>query len=241
MKLKYYLRGLGIGIVVTALIMGLISLSKKETLSDAEVIARAEKLGMVQSGVLSEDLGGDSIENQNENQIENNDDGDSVDTLSENTQKPVDLVEPEKPVEPVENIEPEKPVEPVATVEPAEPVVDEKKEDVKPAEPVVDEKKEDVKPAEPVEPVETVKPADATEVTDNSTAADTVTIKVNGGDGSRTVAQRLKDAGVIDNVEVFDNYLCKNGYDRHITTGNHIIKKDSNYKDIAENLTKKVN
>ena len=47
MKLKYYLRGLGIGIAVTSLIMG-ISLGGKETLSDAEIKERAAQLGMVE-------------------------------------------------------------------------------------------------------------------------------------------------------------------------------------------------
>ena len=47
MKLKYYLRGLGIGIIVTTIILT-ISFSKREVeISDAEVIARASELGMV--------------------------------------------------------------------------------------------------------------------------------------------------------------------------------------------------
>ncbi len=48
MKLKYYLRGLGIGIFVTALIMS-IALGGKEKLSDEEIIARAKALGMVEN------------------------------------------------------------------------------------------------------------------------------------------------------------------------------------------------
>lgn len=47
MKLKYYLRGLGIGIIVTTIIL-MISFSKREVeISDEEVIARAIQLGMV--------------------------------------------------------------------------------------------------------------------------------------------------------------------------------------------------
>ena len=48
MKLKYYLRGLGIGIICTAIIMGIaLSGNKRETLTDAEIIERARLLGMV--------------------------------------------------------------------------------------------------------------------------------------------------------------------------------------------------
>ena len=53
MRLKYYLRGLGIGIVVTAMIMGVSANGKTESLTDAQIIARAKELGMV-DGVLSE-------------------------------------------------------------------------------------------------------------------------------------------------------------------------------------------
>ncbi|HBI73185.1 MAG TPA: hypothetical protein DDY59_08355, partial [Lachnospiraceae bacterium] len=45
MKLKYYMRGLGIGILLTTLLFALSGYQKK--LSDQEIIERAEKLGMV--------------------------------------------------------------------------------------------------------------------------------------------------------------------------------------------------
>ncbi|MFT3985663.1 MAG: hypothetical protein QM697_17320 [Lachnospiraceae bacterium] len=49
MKLKFYLRGLGIGIVVTALLMGYTGGRQKTTeMTDEQIIARAEALGMVQ-------------------------------------------------------------------------------------------------------------------------------------------------------------------------------------------------
>ena len=56
MKLKYYLRGLGIGILVTAVIMGITQGSRKETLSDREIRERAAALGMVEPGNSLADL-----------------------------------------------------------------------------------------------------------------------------------------------------------------------------------------
>lgn len=48
MKLKYFIRGLGIGIIFGAIVMLVAyNTSDKEKLSDAEIIERAEKLGMV--------------------------------------------------------------------------------------------------------------------------------------------------------------------------------------------------
>lgn len=55
MNLKYYLRGLGIGIVVTALIMGIVSGAGKKAPSDAEVRERAKALGMVEESTLLAD------------------------------------------------------------------------------------------------------------------------------------------------------------------------------------------
>ena len=52
MKLKYYLRGLGIGIMVTAVIMSFIR--QPEELTDAQIKARARELGMIEENVLAD-------------------------------------------------------------------------------------------------------------------------------------------------------------------------------------------
>ena len=53
MNLKYYLRGLGLGIIVTAIILAVGIQGKKESISDEEVVARAKELGMIENTVLS--------------------------------------------------------------------------------------------------------------------------------------------------------------------------------------------
>lgn len=53
MNLKYYLRGLGIGIVVTALLMGFAT-RNANTMTDEEIKERAAALGMVEQKVLSD-------------------------------------------------------------------------------------------------------------------------------------------------------------------------------------------
>lgn len=58
MKLKYQMRGLGIGIIVTAILMG-VTTSHGIPLTDAEIKARALELGMVESNSLKlTDVGG---------------------------------------------------------------------------------------------------------------------------------------------------------------------------------------
>ena len=51
MKLRYYLRGLGIGIIVTALMMG-IATRDNAPMTDAEIKAAAYALGMVDSNSI---------------------------------------------------------------------------------------------------------------------------------------------------------------------------------------------
>ncbi len=58
MKRKYYMRGMGTGIVVTALLCAF-TFSKNEpaAMTDAEIIARAQELGYTkESGVTAEDI-----------------------------------------------------------------------------------------------------------------------------------------------------------------------------------------
>ena len=52
MKLKYYLRGLGLGIMVTTVLMSFIR--QPEELTDIQIKARARELGMVEENVLAD-------------------------------------------------------------------------------------------------------------------------------------------------------------------------------------------
>ena len=64
-------------------------------------------------------------------------------------------------------------------------------------------------------------------------------INVVPGSGSETVCSQLKAAGVIDNAADFNSYLCNNGYDRRISTGNHTIPAGAGYEEIAKIITRK--
>ena len=54
MNLKYYLRGLGLGIVITAVLLGITAGGRKETLSDEAITTKAKALGMIEESELSE-------------------------------------------------------------------------------------------------------------------------------------------------------------------------------------------
>ena len=97
MNLKYYLRGLGIGTIVTALILGIALGNPNDQMSNEEIKQRAEELGMVEgTGVLT-----DGVEEPAE---------------PEPTVRPT-----EKPAEPEPTVQPtEEPAEPEPTVQPTE-------------------------------------------------------------------------------------------------------------------------
>ena len=80
MRMKYYLRGMGIGIMGTVIIFMIALIFYKPNLSDAEVMKRAGELGMVMgegSGTVADAQSGD---NADEGEVINfgDDDGDGV-------------------------------------------------------------------------------------------------------------------------------------------------------------------
>ncbi len=192
MKLKYYMRGLGIGIVVTALLMGFAISKQKEPMTDEEIRQRALEMGMIeQNGVLADDLGADETETVAEENAE--------DVSEEISGETVEDVEEEMPSE--------SPDENLAGVSGNEP--------------------EDV--------------AEEPDIEENVTVEEFVVITVNGGDGSRTVANKLQEAGLVEDAASYDAYLCQNGYDKRITTGNHEIPVGASLEEIAKEITTRKN
>lgn len=121
MKLKYYLRGLGIGMAVTALILG-ISFSGRQgqeaqTLTDEQIRERASELGMVDSSELT--LA--ALQNSAQPQITMEPEVTEESKLTadpETTTEPEATAEPETTTEPKATAEPEMTTKPEATKEP---------------------------------------------------------------------------------------------------------------------------
>ena len=117
MKLKYYLRGLGIGMAVTALILG-ISFSGRQgqearTLTDEQIRERASELGMVDSSELTLAALASSAAQTPEAAAEP-----EMTTEPEATAEPETTTEPEATTEPKMTTEPEATAEPEITTEP---------------------------------------------------------------------------------------------------------------------------
>lgn len=128
MKLKYYLRGLGIGMIVTALILG-ISFSNRQDqtsqiMTDGQIRERAAELGMVDSSELTlaalqnsakqptEGTPEETTQTQEQNNIEAEPET-TVPAETQATAEPETTQEPEATAEP----EPEKTAAPETTAE----------------------------------------------------------------------------------------------------------------------------
>ncbi|WP_440526168.1 hypothetical protein [Simiaoa sp.] len=121
MKLKYYLRGLGIGMAVTALILG-ISFSGRQgqeaqTLTDEQIRERASELGMVDSSELTLAALQNSAQPQTTMEPEVTEESETM-TEREATAEPETTTEPEATAEPEMTTKPEATAEPEMTTKP---------------------------------------------------------------------------------------------------------------------------
>ena len=205
MNLRYYLRGLGVGILVTAVIMEVASGGKKETLSDAEIKRRAAELGMVEESTRLSDLEAEEVAPSEEP---------TALPTQEPSKEPTALPTQEPSEEPtaLPTQEPSKEPTALPTQEPS------KEPTALPTQ----------KPSEEPSAAQTGEAA--------QTSADTLSIKVEAGDGSYAVCEKLEQAGLIASAVDFDRYLYENGYDRKLRTGSYEIPADAEPETIAEIL-----
>lgn len=224
MEKKYYFRGFGLGIIITAVIMG-IALpggGKSREMTDEEIIERAKELGMIEDSRLLESSGEQDGESGN---AQEKDDAVKKDTASEPVKKDVAVAEQVRK-ETASDQEQEKPV--VATPESSvkaegnlagEEKVQETSQGNKPSKDTNEMTKQDEDKPSP------------------SPGESGVSVTIVGGDGSYTVARKLKDAGVVNSADSFDTFLCENGYDKKLRTGTFQIPANASEEQIARIVT----
>lgn len=208
MNLKYYLRGLGVGIVVTSLILGIGLGSRKEALSNEEIKERARALGMVEEPVTVAEA---ATQQEQEAQAA---EADADPELKDDAEPEVSSeptmsasAEPETSAEPaVDAAEPTPDVEPTASASPEAGALPEAS-------------------AVPEAGSETA--AETKEIVD---------ITLNPGEGSYTISSKLEQSGLIDDAAEYDAYLCDNGYHTKLRAGVHKIPMGSTREEIAKLL-----
>lgn len=216
MKLRYYLRGLGLGILLTSVLF--MAGPKEKSMSDAEVKAKAKELGMVESTVLTElETTGASTEEQ----ISSEDVSVVEDASMEN--------ELTTEVNTEEEITTEEVSKEVTTTEESSTTESLLADDTDSPQPSKGTDKIE-------EPDEEKQSIPEEESGNEKITGKEVTITVHSGDGSGTVAKYLQDAGIVEDAHEFDQFLMANGYDKRISAGQHTIFTTASWDEIGKSL-----
>ena len=213
MKLNYYLRGLGIGIVVTALLMGIALSGRKEKMTDEEIRQRALEMGMVDGNMVLADLPDNSEKEEGQKEDE---EGESLASLSDNEiadngNAAGDMPAGNRETENNRGTGTENP------------------------------ENGETGGAEMPQEVAEGSAEDESGISggENEIVNEIITITINSGDGSRVVANKLLQAGLIDDAAAYDEFLCRNGYDKRLKTGKHDIPAGATNEEIAAAVTQK--
>lgn len=252
MEKKYYFRGLGLGIIVTAVIMG-IALSgggKTSEMTDDEVIARARELGMTEDTRLLEP----SVEEEKEPDGANINTGEAEQPVKKDVAVKAEAEASAREKEGQDSPDGEADTaqaEQKPVVDTPEPIQNQKSDTEKPTArtaPTAASPKPDTN--EMTKQDDVVKSLDdrikesnaesdkAQEGSDAASAnAGTKNVTIASGDGSYTVAKKLEQAGVVASAASFDTYLCEHGYDKKLRTGTFHIPANATDEQIARIVT----
>lgn len=218
MERRYYLRGLGLGILITAIIMGAAQRGSKE-MSDEEVRQRARELGMIENTVLSEPV---------------------AEPEADAEQAETDLAAAEEKSEEAAPAD----TEPV-TEDMQEAAADEQDtqeqtdaEDSQEQADAVDAQAEpEQADAQTALEEETEQSTGAQSETKTAASGEAQIFTIDKGDSSVSVAQKLEQAGLISSASSYDRFLCDNGYDKKIRAGEYTIPADAGDEQIARIIT----
>ena len=252
MKLKYLIRGIGIGVFAAGAVALIVSLTAGK-MSDEKILERARQLGYEDRNVVIQEIRNEdgpvkltdqtpanSTKDTSEKNIatevlpdgvENSETTSQVTGEDKKAEEEAKKAEEEKKAaEEAKKLEEEK-----KKAEEAKKAEEEKKKAEEEAKKAEEEKKkaEEAKKAE-----EEKKKAEEEAKKQSQATGETVTITVKSGQFSETVAKMCETAGLVDSATKFDDFMCKNGYSGRISVGDHKIAKGSSYEEIAKALCK---
>lgn len=205
MKLKYYMRGLGIGIVVTTFVLSFGN--KKEKLSDSDIIAQARDLGMVMKD--------EEADNNLEQVLEKSLDKDNDEAPENITIAEQDTTEDWSTEQDTEEVTVDDTISNDEVIQTQEPDIDQN-------DTVINE--EDHAGGQDI----------TEDKTDDSTVGDTITFIIDRGMSSGQVSELLKQKGLIEDAKDFDNYIRRMGKAKVIRIGTYVLPKDTSYEMILD-------
>lgn len=220
MKFKYFLRGLGVGVLFcTFIVFAAYETSPNKLLTDEEVKARAKELGMVEAETdLDKVLQGETNKKDDGTTEDGNSTEDSVDT--EDNQSTENPNSEDDSASAAGNT-----TEPPSSTEEANVTKQPKSTEVN---------------STTEQPKKTGEGSSTTEQpTEAEDGVTTATITVKKGMQSSAVAKELEKKGIIKSASDFDNYLNKKGYSTKICVGTYSVKSSDSYEKLAKILMKK--
>ena len=248
MKLRYYLRGLGIGIIVTAIIMSFTR--QPEKLSDAQIKMKALELGMVEESVLAD------LQNKKEEshipafedivnvEEENTEESDTVAEESENAEESDSEAEEGNTASGESNSEAEE-GNSVSGESNSETEGTNAAENSNTAAQEQNSAEEGNIVAEEQNNIEennsdSVANADSNIgsviVSPEEVVEQYIVILVESGNGSEIISRRLYEAGLVNSAVEYNRFLVRNGYDRKLKVGNHEIPVGATEEEMAKIL-----
>lgn len=219
MNLKYYLRGLGLGIVMTAVIMGITAPDKERNLTDEEIVEKAKDLGMIEDSELAEYL--EEAKTETEERVRNEIAAANAAMEMERLAKEENageggetaVQEPEPGAQP----KPEGEEEQEAT---QEGIMESRQSAAKEQDALPDNRdgeEETEKEEEVPEPVSFI---------------------VKKGETPYSIGQRLEEEGLLPEDANFDRFLVDNGYDTKVVAAEYEIPEGADMEMIALIITK---
>lgn len=236
MKRKYYLRGMGVGILVTALIFSLALLFEKPKLSDEEIIKQAKKLGMVEADTASSASSGEAADSAADENGSN--DSSNAATKAENGTSSADGISSASEDETRAG---------EASGEGADAAGDAAGSDAGDSTDTLSEAQAaaDAKAAEDainntdLSDASTAYKANSTGDSTENAPSGLISVTVSPGQNSAKVAENFYRAGLVDDPIGFNDYLEQNGYDARIRPGTYNIAAGSDYAKIANAIASK--
>ncbi|MCM1307934.1 MAG: hypothetical protein NC223_04980 [Butyrivibrio sp.] len=216
--LKYYLRGLGIGIVVTTVILTVV-FNLRGRMSDSQIKERAAKLGMVMAEPTEDSLFSNTSSDNGNTTADGRDDKQTSET---------DETAETTPAEQGAQTTPEATKEPAAT----EPETEEATPEPTTPEPTTPEPTT----PEPATPEPTT--PEPTTPEPPAPSVGSVNIEIRSGMYSEAVSRLLFETGIIPNAAEFNLYLENNGFAERIAVGTFMVSSDMSYEQLARIITR---
>jgi hypothetical protein len=102
-----------------------------------------------------------------------------------------------------------------------------------------DEKVESTKSNEKEKSSKEEQKEDETATEEESTSPKTYILSIESGMSLRDISEDLSEAGILEDVEAFDEYMKAKDYSRFIQIGKFELNSDMSYKQIAKTITSK--